>query len=274
MEIHYNAYIEYDPEPFDSTYARNHSRRFVVNNGDVIEGLDMAVQTMQLQEKSQFLIAPEHAYKKGCLGRIPVNATVLFEVELLEILETGDALVYERLPEQKQMQFEEVYKYAEALLVQAKVLVVRNQNLIGAIKQYNIAVTKMEKVLLCSKAEQTKHALLLLRLYTNLLVCYQRTGKARNGIENARKIYDLLNLNQTDAAVDARFVISSKVYFNHAKCCRMQLDYDEAKKLLAQAHDLEPDSAEIAKEFLALEQDQMDRAKRHTKFGKALLNFQ
>ncbi|KAJ3634903.1 hypothetical protein MTP99_007844 [Tenebrio molitor] len=83
--IHYNAYVQYEAQPFDSTYARKKSFCFIAGEGQVIEGLEIAVLSMRLNEKSQFLIDPELAYRNSGLNRIPPNSVVLFEIELCEI---------------------------------------------------------------------------------------------------------------------------------------------------------------------------------------------
>lgn len=75
-------------------------------------GLDIAVQSMKLNEKSQFLIQPHLAYGTyGCLERIPPNSVILFEIELLEIIESSAAENYIQLPEEQKKQFSEVYKF-------------------------------------------------------------------------------------------------------------------------------------------------------------------
>mmetsp|Transcript_7452 Transcript_7452/g.10323 ORF Transcript_7452/g.10323 Transcript_7452/m.10323 type:complete len:229 (-) Transcript_7452:61-747(-) len=61
--------------------------KFKVGTGKVIRGWDEALLTMSVGEKSKITIEPEWAYgKKGIPDAgIPPNATLIFEVELLEI---------------------------------------------------------------------------------------------------------------------------------------------------------------------------------------------
>lgn len=67
---------------------------------------------MKLNEKSQFLVQPHLAYGTlGCLDRIPPNSVILFEIELIEIIESGAAENYIQLPEEQKKQFSEVYKF-------------------------------------------------------------------------------------------------------------------------------------------------------------------
>lgn len=59
---------------------------FTIDGGMVIKGWDVGVAGMKVGEKRMLEIAPEYAYGSvGAGGVIPPNATISFEVELLEI---------------------------------------------------------------------------------------------------------------------------------------------------------------------------------------------
>ena len=56
-----------------------------IGQGRVIKGWDAGIATMQKGEKAVFTIAPDYGYgAAGAGGVIPPNATLVFEVELLE----------------------------------------------------------------------------------------------------------------------------------------------------------------------------------------------
>ena len=59
--------------------------QFQIDAGQVIEGWDRGVTCMRLGEKRQLKIAPELGY--GARGKPPVppNATLLFEIELIDL---------------------------------------------------------------------------------------------------------------------------------------------------------------------------------------------
>lgn len=104
MRVHYNGYLEYADEPYDSSRLRGKQQQFVLGNGkpllilvilwshgwssvssteEVIPGWEVAVKSMRRNERSQFLIAPEYAFgPMGCPPRIPPNATS--ELEFLQ----------------------------------------------------------------------------------------------------------------------------------------------------------------------------------------------
>lgn len=71
---------------FDSSVDRDEPFVFVLGVGQVIAGWDQGVAAMKVGDKVRMTIPPELAYgREGYPGAIPPNATLLFEVELLEV---------------------------------------------------------------------------------------------------------------------------------------------------------------------------------------------
>jgi len=71
---------------FDSSLDRGTPFSFPLGQGRVIKGWDEGVATMKVGGKRTLLIPPDLGYgSRGAGGVIPANATLLFEVELLDV---------------------------------------------------------------------------------------------------------------------------------------------------------------------------------------------
>lgn len=259
VKINYNAYIEYEPQPFDSTYARNKPYFFTIGEGEVLEGLEIAVLTMQLNEKSQFLIHPDLAYRASGLNRIPSNSHILFEIELILI---RDNVANENEKSHKRS-FIESSQLAMGFLVKGGSCF-RAQNYEGAIKEYRQGTNLLERTLLDNYEEQLECEELLLRFYTNLLVCAVLCDLPKKGCIFAQSILELAKNNSVK--------INAKVYFNHAKCLRRLGNFGYAHRQLQIAKRLEPNNAEITKEIKELEKAKKADKQRNATFGKALIS--
>jgi peptidylprolyl isomerase len=85
--VHYTGWLE-DGTKFDSSLDRGEPLEFQIGMGGVIRGWDIGMATMKVGGKRKLIVPPGLAY--GSEGRgdvIPPNATLTFEVELLEIRE-------------------------------------------------------------------------------------------------------------------------------------------------------------------------------------------
>ena len=72
---------------FDSSYDRNQPFKFDLDAGQVIKGWDRGLIGMKVGEKRRLTIPPTLGYGSQAMGdKIPANSTLIFEVELLEII--------------------------------------------------------------------------------------------------------------------------------------------------------------------------------------------
>ena len=90
--VHYTGWL-YDPaqpegkgRKFDSSVDRREPFSFPLGGGRVIRGWDEGVAGMKVGGKRTLIIPPDMGYgARGAGGVIPPNATLLFDVELLEV---------------------------------------------------------------------------------------------------------------------------------------------------------------------------------------------
>jgi FKBP-type peptidyl-prolyl cis-trans isomerase FkpA len=83
--VHYTGWLE-DKTKFDSSHDRNDPFSFPVDCGFVIPGWDEGVKGMQVGGIRRLVIPSELGYgAQGAGGVIPPDATLTFEIELLEI---------------------------------------------------------------------------------------------------------------------------------------------------------------------------------------------
>ncbi len=85
VSVNYTGTLE-DSTQFDSSLDRNQPFEFQYGTGQVIPGWDQGLLTMKVGGKRKLTIPPELGYgAQGAGDKIPPNATLIFEVELLEI---------------------------------------------------------------------------------------------------------------------------------------------------------------------------------------------
>ncbi|MBP4137529.1 MULTISPECIES: peptidylprolyl isomerase [Flavobacterium] len=85
VAVHYEGSLE-TGKVFDSSYPRKKPIEFRLGQGQVIEGWDEGIALLQVGDKARFVIPSDLAYgAAGAGGVIPPNATLIFDVELMDV---------------------------------------------------------------------------------------------------------------------------------------------------------------------------------------------
>jgi peptidyl-prolyl cis-trans isomerase A (cyclophilin A) len=85
VSVHYKGELA-DGTVFDSSYKRNQPIDFPLGVGQVISGWDEGIQLLKVGDKARFVIPSDLAYgSAGAGGVIPPDATLVFDVELIEV---------------------------------------------------------------------------------------------------------------------------------------------------------------------------------------------
>ena len=85
VSVHYKGQL-LDGTVFDSSYKRKQPIDFPVGVGQVIAGWDEGILLLKVGDKARFVIPSNLAYgESGAGGVIPPNATLIFDVELMDV---------------------------------------------------------------------------------------------------------------------------------------------------------------------------------------------
>ncbi|XP_023019817.1 peptidyl-prolyl cis-trans isomerase Fkbp12 [Leptinotarsa decemlineata] len=83
--VHYTGTLQ-NGQKFDSSRDRGNPFKFRIGRGEVIKGWDEGVAQLSVGQRAKLTCSPDYAYgSRGHPGVIPPNATLIFDVELLEI---------------------------------------------------------------------------------------------------------------------------------------------------------------------------------------------
>lgn len=86
LTMHYDGFLE-DGTKFDSSHDRGRPFEFVIGSGRVIKGWDQGIMGMRVGGKRTLKIPAHLAYGERAIGGIiPPHSSLIFHVELLEVL--------------------------------------------------------------------------------------------------------------------------------------------------------------------------------------------
>ncbi|CAI9561175.1 unnamed protein product [Staurois parvus] len=202
--------------------------------------MEIGVLTMQRGEVSRFLYSPAYAYGAlGCPPLIPPSATVLFEMEILDFLDTAESDSFFALSPNHQAIFplEKVLEVATTERKFGNCLFKRNR-FDDAKDRYKRASFYLSRL---GKSEEERRQLETARLPVNLnlALTYLRLERPRNSLEWGEKALAIDNKNV-------------KALFRCGQACLELKEYEKARTFLLRAQKLEPFNSEINGELKRL----------------------
>ncbi|XP_048413387.1 inactive peptidyl-prolyl cis-trans isomerase FKBP6 [Stegostoma tigrinum] len=233
VSVHYSAYSEYTDKPFDSNVQRDVPRFMKLGRDITLLGMELAIQTMRKGEFARFLFKPQYAYGQlGCPPRIPANATVMFELEILHFVDTLESDEYFMLSQEEQITYP-----VEKLL---KVASTEREfgNYFFQLRRYEDAKDQYKKALSVfahrretDEQMQEIHSSKLL-LYLNLSLVSLKLNVPRRALVYGERALGIESKNP-------------KALFRCGQACILLLEYDKAKDFLLRAQKLEPFNPDV-----------------------------
>lgn len=85
VAVHYTGVLP-DGTVFDSSFSRNEPFTFTLGSGSVIQGWERGIRGMREGGRRLLAIPPHLGYGPRAVGSIPANSTLIFDVEILQII--------------------------------------------------------------------------------------------------------------------------------------------------------------------------------------------
>lgn len=90
ITTHYRGFLD-DGSEFDSSYAKGRPFQCVIGTGRVIKGWDIGLMGMQLGGRRKLFVPAQLGYgERGAGAKVPPNANLIFDIELLDVQTRDD----------------------------------------------------------------------------------------------------------------------------------------------------------------------------------------
>uniref|UniRef100_A0A8C5LQF6 peptidylprolyl isomerase n=1 Tax=Leptobrachium leishanense TaxID=445787 RepID=A0A8C5LQF6_9ANUR len=238
--LKYSGYLEHADKPFDTNCFHRCPKLMKIGEDVTLLGMEIGLLTMQKGELSRFIYSPEYAFgNMGCPPLIPPSATVLFEVELLDFLDTAESDWFCNLTPKQQSTFplDKVLKIANTEKEFGNYLFKRNGFEYAKDRYKKASSLLSERSSLMEDCRPLDAVSLCVNL--NLSLAYlklQRPSRALIWGERALRI-------------DGK---NTKALFRCGQACLEMKEYKKAQDFLIAAQKLEPFNLEINSELKRL----------------------
>ncbi|XP_072209980.1 inactive peptidyl-prolyl cis-trans isomerase FKBP6 isoform X2 [Excalfactoria chinensis] len=250
--VKYFGYLEYMEKPFCTNCTKKLPRLLKLGEDITLQGLEIGVLTMKKGEVARFIFSPDYTYgQQGCLPLIPPNATVLFEVELIDFLDSADSDTFFALTAEQQDTFplQKVLKVADVEREFGNYLF-RKQCFESAKDRYKRAYSILGRSP-SNEAEQCQINASKLLVLLNLSVTYLKLECPARALMYGEKALE----------IDKRNV---KALFRCGQACLCMTEYEKARDFLIRAQHIEPFNHDINNELKKLAscyKDYLDKEK-------------
>jgi len=181
VTAHYTGTLDSDGTKFDSSLDRGKPFKFTIGQGQVIKGWDEGFASMKVGEKAVLKIRSDYGYgESGSPPKIPANATLRFEVELIDF--------QEKLKEKWQMSPEEKIETAKRLKVEGTSFFTK--------KSFVEAASKYEEAAGYTCDSEEEHIpdddkALFISCWGNAAMCYIKAGNWSSALNACGKVLEI-----------------------------------------------------------------------------------
>ncbi|CAG01803.1 unnamed protein product, partial [Tetraodon nigroviridis] len=251
--MHYSAYLDYSNVPFETNTHQRFPSIMKLGRNVTLAGLEMGLLTMKKGEFSRFLFEPQYAYGDlGCPPLIPAFAEILYEVHILDFLDSGQVDDFIELSPDEQ----NTAPLSNLLEIVNTVRSFGNRSFKqshyeNAKNHYKMAVTLLGNRETQSDAEREKVNTALLPLYLNLSFTELRLDRPHKALKYGNKA---LEINSD----------STKALFRCGQAYMELQEYQSAKECLISAQAKRPFDSDInnlLKKVATCYKDSLDKEK-------------
>ncbi|XP_062486448.1 inactive peptidyl-prolyl cis-trans isomerase FKBP6 [Pezoporus occidentalis] len=240
VAVKFSGYLEHQDKPFCTNCSSKSPGLMKLGKDITLLGLEVGLLTMKKGELSRFVFTPDYAYgRQGCPPLIPPSATVIFEVEVLDFLDSAESDAFFELPAEQQAAFplQKVLKVADTERQFGNYLY-RKRHLDDAKDRYKKALSILG-LSPSSEAEQRQINASKLLLLLNLSLTYLKLERPTQALVYGEKA---LEIDQRNA----------KALFRCGQACLCMTEYEKARDFLARAQRIQPFNHDINKELKKL----------------------
>ncbi|XP_035414941.1 inactive peptidyl-prolyl cis-trans isomerase FKBP6 [Cygnus atratus] len=240
VAVKYSGYLEHADEPFCTNCTTKLPRLMKLGEDITLRGLEIGLLTMKKGEVARFVFTPVYAYgQQGCPPLIPPNATVLFEVEMLDFIDSADSDAFFALTAEQQDTFplQKVLKVADTEREFGNYLY-RKQCFEGAKERYKRAYSILGRSP-SNEAERCQIDASKLLVLLNLSVTYLKLEHPDRALMYGEKALEIDHRN-------------TKALFRCGQACLCMTEYKKARDFLVRAQHIEPFNNDINNELKKL----------------------